>query len=176
MHRRKVRGFSLLEVMIAVFVFSLGLLGLAGLMVVSVKTNQSAYLRTQASFLAQSMADRMRANTGWINTYNGTYNASTASGSDPCAAGAVCAPPQLVVRDQLFFSQQLVAALPNVTGLINCTGLTLGTATHRGAAPYNGLCQFTIQWDEATLNRSATGAPLAAGTPTAQTFAWVFQP
>ena len=46
------RGFTLLEVLIALLVFSLGLLGLAGLMVVSVKTNQSAYLRTQASFLA----------------------------------------------------------------------------------------------------------------------------
>jgi len=53
------RGFTLLEVLIALLIFSLGMLGLAGLMVVSVKTNQSAYQRTQASFLAQSMADRI---------------------------------------------------------------------------------------------------------------------
>ncbi len=52
----------MLEVLIALLVFSLGLLGMAGLLIVSVKTNHSAYLRTQASFLAQSMADRMRAN------------------------------------------------------------------------------------------------------------------
>ena len=56
------RGFTLLEVLIALLVFSLGLLGMAGLLIVSVKTNHSAYLRTQASFLAQSMADRMRSN------------------------------------------------------------------------------------------------------------------
>ena len=41
-------GFTLLEVLVAVLIFSLGLVGLAGLMVISVKTNQSAYLRTQA--------------------------------------------------------------------------------------------------------------------------------
>ncbi len=45
------RGFTLLEVLIALLVFSLGLLGMAGLLIVSVKTNHSAYLRTQASFL-----------------------------------------------------------------------------------------------------------------------------
>ena len=55
-------GFTLLEVMIALLVFSLGLLGMAGLLAVSVRTNHGAYLRTQATFLAQSMADRMRAN------------------------------------------------------------------------------------------------------------------
>ena len=81
------RGFTLIEVMIALLIFSLGLMGMAGLMVLSVKTNQSSYLRTQASFLAQSMADRMRANMGQINAYNGTYDATT-TGTDPCASGA----------------------------------------------------------------------------------------
>ena len=46
------RGFTILEVLIALLVFSLGLLGMAGLLVISVKTNHSAYLRTQASFMA----------------------------------------------------------------------------------------------------------------------------
>ena len=163
------RGFTLLEVLIALLVFSLGLLGLAGLMVVSVKTNQSAYLRTQASFLAQGMADRMRANLGQINEYNGDYDASTA-GSEACASTA-CDPAALVERDKAVWSTQLVQMLPSPTANINCTGSSLGGAAAAGAATYNGTCTFLIQWAEANLDRTSD-----ATAPPTQTFAWVFQP
>ena len=65
------RGVTLLEVMVSVLVFSVGLLGMAGLMLVSQRTNHSAFLRTQAGFLAQGMIDRMRANPGgvWAGSY-----------------------------------------------------------------------------------------------------------
>lgn len=166
MRNRVVRGFSLLEVLIALLVFSLGLLGLAGLMVLSVKTNHSAYLRTQASFLAQSMADRMRANTGQINAYNGTYDINTI-GSGNCAGG-ICSPAELVTRDTQLWSNQLMQFLPGgASADIACNGATLGTP---GSGTYNGLCTMTITWSESTLSRGSTGAPVD------QTFAWVFQP
>jgi type IV pilus assembly protein PilV len=164
------RGFTLLEVLIALLIFSLGLLGLAGLMVVSVKTNHSAYLRTQASFLAQSMVDRMRANIGRVNDYAGDYDASTADTDDACIAAA-CTPADLGARDRAVWSQQLITLLPQTAeATIACNGAPLGTAIHLGAAPYNGLCTFTINWSEATLDREGTGEP------DPQTFAWVFQP
>ena len=160
------RGFTLLEVLIALLIFSLGMLGLAGLMVVSVKTNQSAYLRTQASFLAQSMADRMRTNTSKINDYNGDYDASTASGT-PCTS---CTPDQLLDRDRIVWSKQLVESLPaNSTANINCTGAVIPASS--GAGTYDGICEFTIQWPEAELKQSNS-----SGAPRTQTFAWVFQP
>ena len=159
------RGFTLLEVLIALLIFSLGMLGLAGLMVVSVKTNNSAYLRTQASFLAQSMADRMRANTSQINAYNGDYDSSTAG-----AAGCTtCDPAGLVDRDRAVWSQQLIDSLPNPRANINCTGTVIPASS--GAGTYDGLCEFTIRWAEATLDRSNS-----AGAPPDQIFAWVFQP
>ena len=161
------RGFTLLEVMIALLIFSLGLLGMAGLMVVSVKTNQSAYLRTQASFLAQSMADRMRANLGQIGAYAITYPGST---TDPCAGGASCGPGSVATHDIAIWSGQLTDSLPNASAAITCDGTALGVGMQVGAAPYNGLCTFTIQWSEASLDRTATG------NPDLQTFAWVFQP
>jgi len=159
------RGFTLLEVLIALLIFSLGMLGLAGLMVVSVKTNNSAYLRTQASFLAQSMADRMRANTSVINSYNNTYDASSA-GPSTCSA---CTPAQIVTRDRAIWSQQLVDSLPNPTATIACNGNVIPASS--GAGTYDGLCQFTIVWTEADLSQSSSSAP-----PSTQTFAWVFQP
>jgi len=173
-HRK--RGFTLIEVMVALLVFTIGLMGMAALMVLSVKTNQSAYLRTQASFLAQSMADRMRANIGLINSYNGTYNASTANPNAPCALGVPCSPAAMVNRDIALWSQLLITSLPNPTATIACNGNVLGTALHVGAAPYNGLCTLNIQWDESTLARAGRTATPADAVPNTQTFAWVFQP
>lgn len=169
-------GFTLIEVMIAVLIFSVGLLGMGALMVISVKTNQSSYLRSQASFLAQAMADRMRANLGLINSYNGTYNAGTAA-ADPCAAGVACSPAAMVTRDRAVWSQQLIDALPNPTAVVACNGAPLvGIPGSAGANPYNGLCTLTITWDEATLQRGTQSATPSAATPDLQTFAWVFQP
>jgi type IV pilus assembly protein PilV len=56
-------GFSLLEVLIAVLIFSIGLMGLAGLQVVAMKANQNALFRSIASEAAYDLLDRLRANT-----------------------------------------------------------------------------------------------------------------
>jgi type IV pilus assembly protein PilV len=56
------RGFSLLEVMIALLVLSIGLLGLAGLQTFSLKFNHQSYERTQATLLIYDIMDRITAN------------------------------------------------------------------------------------------------------------------
>lgn len=56
------RGATLIEVLVAMIILAIGLLGLAGLQSVSVQSNQGAYYRSQATILANDMADRMRAN------------------------------------------------------------------------------------------------------------------
>lgn len=65
------KGFTLLEVMVAVFVLSIGLLGLAQLQVVTLKTTQSADFKSQASILAVDMLNRMKANQN--AAYAGNY-------------------------------------------------------------------------------------------------------
>lgn len=167
---KQPRGFTLLEVLIAVLIFTLGLLGVAGLMVLSVRTNHSAYLRTQASFLAQSMADRMRSNVGHANDYNGTYNAGTV-GAGNC--GGACNPTALAARDKELWSQQLIDQLPAGEATITCNGGygEGNTPVGTGTEPFNGVCSMVIEWTEADLSRSAT-----PGAPATQTFAWVFQP
>jgi type IV pilus assembly protein PilV len=175
MVRSHTRGFTLLEVLIALLVFSLGLLGMAGLLIVSVKTTHSAYLRTQASFLAQSMADRMRANMPRI--WTGDYNTDYPTGdTDPCDAGATCTRPAVATRDKAIWSTQLSDLLPNAAAVIDC--VPSGTVAITGdeaanGAPYTGLCSLQITWVEANLNRDQSGTDTA---PVSQTFAWVFQP
>jgi type IV pilus assembly protein PilV len=59
--QRAQRGISLIEMLIALLVLSFGLLGLAGLQALSLKNNQSAYLRSQATMVAYDVLDRIRA-------------------------------------------------------------------------------------------------------------------
>lgn len=60
--RRRQYGFSLIEVLIAVVVLSIGLLGVAGLQLFSLKSVKAAELADQASLRAYDMSERMRAN------------------------------------------------------------------------------------------------------------------
>ena len=59
-------GFTLLEIMVAIVVLSLGLLGLAGLQAASLRNNQTAYYRSIATQQAYDIADRLRANLAGV--------------------------------------------------------------------------------------------------------------
>ncbi len=68
--RRGAAGFTLLEVLIAIVVVALGLLGLAGLQVFALKNNQSASLRVAATNLTTDIIERMKANVDGVTSYN----------------------------------------------------------------------------------------------------------
>jgi type IV pilus assembly protein PilV len=75
------KGFTLLEVLVAMLVLSIGLLGLAGLMASSLRNNHSAYYRSQATWLAYDVIDRMRTNRpNAVNYIVGIGGASGAGG------------------------------------------------------------------------------------------------
>ena len=88
--RGKAAGFSLIEVMVAVLVLGIGLLGFALLQTMSVRFTQSANQRTQATNLAYDMLDQMRANRIAAGQYAGNYAAATA-GVGCVPGGAVSA-------------------------------------------------------------------------------------
>lgn len=64
------RGFSLVEVLVTVLVLAIGLLGIAGLQLKGMQFNHSAYVRSQATFLAYDLLDRMRSNREVAETSN----------------------------------------------------------------------------------------------------------
>lgn len=167
------RGASLIEVMIAVLIFSIGLIGLAGLLVMATRSNQSAYLRTQVAFLAHNMADRMGANPVgvWGGDYDGAYPVS--ANQDCTSAG--CTPAQLATHDKGLWSSQLATFLPaGATANIACskdnTGYTPTPDQVNMRPPYGGTCHMTLTWSE----RGAGDKSKRIAAP--QTFAWEFQP
>ena len=58
--RPRANGFSLMEVLVAMLVLAIGLLGLASLQAQSLKFNHEAYIRSQATILAYEIMDKMR--------------------------------------------------------------------------------------------------------------------
>ena len=59
---KRCHGYSLLEVLIAALVISIGLLGIAGSAIVSLRHSEQAYLHSVAITQAQSMIERLRVN------------------------------------------------------------------------------------------------------------------
>jgi type IV pilus assembly protein PilV len=104
-------GFSLLEVLIALLIFSFGLMGLAALQSFSVKNNQSSSFRSQATLLAYQIIDAMRANRPAVQTgyYFTDYAETDCQDEDP--SGATTAETDLAV-----WRNNLACALPDGQG------------------------------------------------------------
>lgn len=66
------RGFSLIEVLIAILILAIGLLGMAQMQAGGMRSTHGAYLRTQATLLAGDILDSMRANL--TAARNGSYD------------------------------------------------------------------------------------------------------
>ena len=64
---RNIRGVTLIEVMFAIVITSIGILGFASLQFLGLNSNQTAYYRSQASFLATDLSERMRGNIEGMN-------------------------------------------------------------------------------------------------------------
>jgi len=83
-------GFTLLEVLIALLILSIGLLGLAALQTVGLRSNQMATMRTQATLIAYDITDRMRANPTGVDAQEYVITTSQAPG-DTSATGQALA-------------------------------------------------------------------------------------
>lgn len=142
---KKNSGFTLIEVLIAVVILAGGLLGLAALQAASLKNNQSAYNRSQATQLAYDMADRIRANVPGAGTYTGTLP-SAATAKPNCLTTTGCSQTDMASNDLKEWDTALKTlprgegivcfdSTPNTSGLPVASGASVASAT---AAECNG--------------------------------------
>ncbi len=89
-------GSSLIEVVVALFVLAIGMLGVLSMQVKSMQFNQSAYYYAQAVFLANEILEGMRSNSGIANTYLIALDEKAPDIAQDCGAkGVTCTPAEL---------------------------------------------------------------------------------
>ena len=98
----KTYGFSLLEILISLVIMSVGMMGLAGLKMVSIKGTNEAHFRHEASLIMMDLADSMRANLSAVDA--GLYLAKNAVSLTTiptlCEGSTACTSTQLVAYDK----------------------------------------------------------------------------
>jgi type IV pilus assembly protein PilV len=175
--KSKQRGFSLIEVLIALLVVAVGLLGLAKLQAIAYANTGTASGRALAAFQASSLVSAMRANRSyWSNvttpltikitgaTLTVTSGDGTLANNYNCVYGAAstnapCTTAQLAAYDLKTWATNLNTLLPSVTGSVNCPTPAV--------APTGCWIQFS--WYERTVaanNQSLSSTSTAMAAPT----------
>ncbi|MFW6236687.1 MAG: type IV pilus modification protein PilV [Desulfovibrionales bacterium] len=124
------QGYTLLEILISLMILALGLLGLAGLQMQGVRDNHSSLLRSQATFLAADILDRMQANRA--QALDGEYDVDL--GDAPSSSG-------IIQTDLVQWRSAIATALPQGDGSIEVDD---GTAT------------IVIRWQDVSAEGNAT--------------------
>ncbi|WP_276509980.1 type IV pilus modification protein PilV [Niveibacterium umoris] len=176
------RGVSLIEVLVAMVVVAIGLLGVSGMFVMSTRGTADSAARTAAAQAAYELADKVRANNAAIATYLApTWGVATAI---PTAAApatncftVACTPAQQAEFDMVVWARSLTnAALAGMAQArasrltaaqaVLCRDLTPDDGTPAAPACSGGATDplaIKIWWSERALN-----ATEGAGVPSLQ--------
>jgi type IV pilus assembly protein PilV len=172
---RGAAGFSLIEVMVALIIISIGLLGIAKLQAVALSSTGTAGKRALAAIEAASLvsamhADRAYWSLGTAPITTTVSGASIAGSTDPnlvtgvdCSvvANQPCSPVHMAAYDLTTLASSLQTVLPNYLASIACTQATATTPT---------VCTITLTWTESAAASNAQGTQAAANaafqTPT----------
>lgn len=143
--KRITRGFTLIEVMIAMLVMSLGLLGIAGTLITAVRSSSSNYLKQQAVQYSYDIADRMRSNFLLAQDYtsgNPYITALTAPAAAPakdCTAPG-CSTADMAAYDVWQWKTTLKNNLPGGLGSISVAAT--------GASSTTAQVTVVVQWSD----------------------------
>jgi len=137
--RRRQRGVGMIEVLVAVLVLSVGMLGVAGMQLSALRSNQSAYERSVATILASSIAERMAANRA--SAQKGDYNLAMGGAACPAPGGG-----SLAKQDLTDWITQMRGT--GVLGETSCGSVQCNVLT--------GVCVVTVQWSDSRSVVSGT--------------------
>lgn len=143
--RHRQAGVGLIEVLIAVLVLAVGVLGIMSLQINGKRVNFQAMQRSSGAPLAQEMLERIRGNPGDLSLYAATVGGAsiTSAPSPDCAIATCSVGAQLAAYDLWEWEQRLDAA---ASGLVNPTGCI--TVTGRYVA-VSVAWESTVELDQA---------------------------
>ena len=153
------RGFTLIEILVTVFVLAFGLLGFAALQTEGIKNNRVADLRTEVTQAAYNITDRIRANIGGAT--NGAYVAVGTPGvgydCEVSFAGTVvankCSATEMANTDLDRWFDVLDNVLPSGTGSISCADADV---TDADACSRGSIYSIDVTWEESTRSGFAS--------------------
>jgi type IV pilus assembly protein PilV len=145
--RASSAGFSLVEVLVAMFVVAMGILALAGLLQTATRYSKMGELRSTATLLANDIADRIRANpaggplggTGYDLTAS-AFPSPTPPAHAACTSESPCGPADLAQADLADWTARLRATLPKGSAWIQF---------HAGVAPAPDYVDIWVGWADA---------------------------
>jgi len=150
MAARKPGGFTLIEVMIAMLMLSVGLMAMSGLQASSMRQTHMAYMRTQAAIAASEMAERMRANV--VGVQNNQYASVTALPSPvptACDGAYECSATEIAARD----AYEWLDSLANNRDLVSAQGRVICLDS---PCDIGSLHTITVMWDASRNGASGT--------------------
>jgi len=161
-------GFSLIEVLVALVIIGVGMLGIAKIQALSYASTGTAAQRSIAAILASSISSAMRANRAYwsvqaataqqtITITNGSFTPAPTDAvlsSTPTCVSSSCTPQLLAAYDLHQWATALTGALPNSTGTINCYP--------PAATNYPVGCTILLTWSERSigLNTQSQGTTM----------------
>lgn len=143
------RGLSMIEVLIALVVLAIGLLGTAAMQTLSLEGTANANSRSVAFYLANDVIDRMRANSAG-ETAGDYSDVSKAATTANCSAAAGCTAKEMAFNDLQEWQTSIATLLPGGVGTISGPAAT-------GNANY----VITVSWRERTKEAKASGETAA---------------
>ncbi|WP_165767361.1 type IV pilus modification protein PilV [Parendozoicomonas haliclonae] len=114
----KQSGFNLIENLVTLFILTVGLLGVAGMQAMALKTQQTSHHYDKALALAQNMADRMRANqeaalAGYYSLNTTNVRNYPIEAQAACYTTEGCNPEQMAVNDMYEWHEAVMRTLPS---------------------------------------------------------------
>ncbi|WP_295960760.1 type IV pilus modification protein PilV [Rhodoferax sp.] len=174
----KVKGFSLLEVLISIIILSFGLLGMVGLQATALQANREARMQSIAASLAREIAETMRDNKGiglltaTSNPYLGNFTSSplAANTNAYCLnVGSGCTSTTDIANAQMTeWLSRVDSALPgaHVTICVDAAPFDAAGIPQWGCTAVTGATIPTmyikIGWTRGSTNRAITATNTAA--------------
>jgi|JI102314DRNA_FD_contig_41_1642974_length_3705_multi_4_in_0_out_0_2 type IV pilus assembly protein PilV len=126
---KQQRGIGLLEVLVAMLILAIGVLGFSALQVRAVSATSEGFARAQAMGTMRMLAESMRTNPTAINTYTSSINSGSVTPPGKTCMGnntgseLPCTPDQLAAFDS--YQVNLTSKNQDMNlRLVNCPGLT----------------------------------------------------